>query len=382
MLTLSKSTANPRGQVGNTGLRDASACILNHDIRSCAGNGIIGSHLYCGRALGISRPGDVIQLHPDLKPQWPLVTAHYDRVGLGVTDQVVWTLERGELSHHPEREASLFYFGAAEQEARPNSAWYQVVEHINSKNNFVALAKELGLPVPMTRCYSTVAEIDEAAVRQTSFPCYLKAAVSLSGAGIHRCADQTDLLAARGFFRSGAAVQIQSEVDSDCFLNLQYEVNDGGLSRLAATEQVLEGPTHQGNRCPARVEPWDSVEPMAHRLYEKGIRGVFAFDVAAIEGPGYWSYLAIECNPRFNTASYPTIVARKLGIEHWLARNFKTEYRSLADVDLTGLEYDPATGQGVVLINWGTILAGKLLFLLAGPPQVQERLALELHKGL
>jgi hypothetical protein len=35
-----------------------------------------------------------------------------------------------------------------------------------------------------------------------------------------------------------------------------------------------------------------------------------------------------------------------------------------------------------ILVNWGPILVGKLLVLLAGPTPVQERLALELQARL
>jgi hypothetical protein len=121
---------------------------------------------------------------------------------------------------------------------------------------------------------------------------------------------------------------------------------------------------------------------MAQWLYEQGMQGVFAFDVALVERDGRADYLAIECNPRFNGASYPTAVAKKLGIGHWTTRLFKTEYRSLADIDLTGLEYDQAFGQGIVLVNWGPILVGKLSILIAGPPEVQEYLSQELHLRL
>jgi hypothetical protein len=246
----------------------------------------------------------------------------------------------------------------------------------------MASAEELGVPVPTTRCYADVTEIDETEIRKLDFPCYLKAAVSVSGVGIYRCANRSELRSALGCFGAGVPVQVQAEVSTDCFLNLQYEVDSEGLSRLAATEQVLEGPAHQGNRFPARAEPWDCVEPMARWLYQQGMQGVFAFDVAVVEQNGGTDYLAIECNPRFNGASYPTAVARKLGIGHWLARVFKTECRTLADIDLTGLEYDSATGQGIVLVNWGPVLVGKLLVLLAGNPEAQSSLALELNARL
>ena len=76
-------------------------------------------------------------------------------------------------------------------------------------------------------------------------------------------------------------------------------------------------------------------------------------------GPGRIEYPAIECNPRYNGASNPTAVAQKLNIEQWLARTFKTDRRSLEDVDLSGLAYNPAIGEGIIMINWGPTLVGK-----------------------
>ena len=121
---------------------------------------------------------------------------------------------------------------------------------------------------------------------------------------------------------------------------------------------------------------------MAEWLYQRGIRGVFAFAVAVVERPDCADYLAIECNPRFNGASYPTAIASKLGIERWLALAFKTQHRSLAALDLSGLEYDPTRGEGVILVNWGPILVGKVLFLIAGSAPVQQRLVMELEARL
>ncbi|MGB5832047.1 MAG: ATP-grasp domain-containing protein [Thiohalocapsa sp.] len=382
MYRLSLPATSTATVLGDSNIEYASARMLNHDIMGCTAEGIRGNHLYSGRALGMTQPGDVIQLHPDLKSQWEAICAHYDRIGLSITDKVLWNVEQGRRFDFAGREASVFFFGDAEQAAYPDRRWYSVVEYINSKNNFMVSARELGVPTPMTRCFGDVAEVDETQIGQLEYPCYLKAALSVSGVGIYRCADRDELRAALGRFEPGVSVQLQAEVLTDCFLNLQYEVNGNGLTRLAATEQVLEGPAHQGNRFPARAEPWDCVEPMALWLYERGMKGVFAFDVAITEKAGRTQYLAIECNPRFNGSSYPTVVAKRLGIGSWLARSFQTRYRSLSDIDLAGLEYDPATGQGIVLVNWGPVLVGKLLILVAGPPDDQERLILELKTRL
>jgi len=68
----------------------------------------------------------------------------------------------------------------------------------------------------------------------------------------------------------------------------------------------------------------------------------------------------IECNPRFNGASYSTVVAHKLGLESWVARVFptrhRTRHRSLTFLQLAGIEYNPYHSEGVVLVNWAPIL--------------------------
>ncbi len=360
----------------------ASPRIFNHDIMGCTADGVTGNHLYSGRALGATGPADLIQLHPELKPLWPQIQAHYRRVGLEHTERVLWEVGHEPLARHRDHEVSVFFFGPAEQAARPNERWYRAVDYINSKNRFMALAERLGVPVPRTACFNGVDEIDAAAIDAAPYPCYLKAAVSVSGVGIYRCADPTALREAIQRFAHGIPVQIQAEVVTESFLNLQYAVTDAGLVRLVASEQVLDGFVHQGNRCPAAHSPWDIVEPMAQWLYDEGMQGVFAFDVAVVDGADGPAFLAIECNPRYNGASYPTAVAERLGIEQWLARAFTTRHRTLDELDLDGLEYDANRGDGVILVNWGPILVGKLLALLAGPPERQDALVAELEARL
>jgi len=356
--------------------------IHNHDIMGCTADGVIGNHLYSGRALGLTSPGDIIQLHPDLEPQWAQIHAHYQRIGLSHTSEIIWDTSYRLLAEYPDHDLSVFFFGPDEQGSRPDNPWYRVVDYINSKNRFMALADELGVPVPRTLCFDGVERIGPDDVLATSFPCYLKAAVSVSGVGIYRCEDATALQDAMRRFEPGMPVQIQAEVQSQHFLNMQYEVTPEGLRRLATTEQVLDGFVHQGNRHPSAHAPWDVVEPMAQWLYSEGMRGIFAFDVAVLDGPSGTDYLAIECNPRYNGASYPTAIANKLGISQWLAQVFPTRHRDLADIDLDAIEYDPATGQGVILVNWGPILVGKLLVLLAGEPDRQRALAAALRDRL
>ena len=98
--------------------------------------------------------------------------------------------------------------------------------------------------------------------------------------------------------------------------------------------------------------------------------------------PSATRFVPIECNPRFNGASYPTLVANKLEVSEWSAITLHTRHRTLHAIDLEGLEFDSKTGQGIVIINWGTILVGKLVVLLAGTREQQDALAVELRKRL
>ncbi len=362
----------------NHGYLPSGRYIVNHDIMRCTAKGVVGNNLYSGRALGLTEPGDYIQLHPDLKPLWKDIAGHYRRIGLNHSENVIWDLNLKQLSAYKDYRPSVFYFGPEEGKVWNDTNWVETVEYINSKNNFMALAAELGTDVPQTRCYDGVNYIGEMDIASFNMPCYLKAAISVSGVGIYRCANREELRDAMAEFEDDVPVQVQEEVVTDVFLNIQYRVIEGHLVRLAVSEQILEGCAHQGNRFPASHEPWEAVEPMALWLKERGIKGIFAFDVAVIKTPDGIRFPAIECNPRFNGASYPTVIAQKMDIPEWSAMTFKTSHRNLNDLELRDIEFDMATGEGLIIVNWGTLLKGKLVLLLAGSPEYQEVLKNEI----
>ncbi len=353
--------------------------IINHDVMNCTADGVVGNHLYSGRALGISEPWDTIQLHPNLEPLWDDIQAHYKRVGLSHTQDVIWDLNLKHLGAHIGFQPSVFYFGPNECTYWGDQKWLEVVEYINSKNNFIALAEELGVDVPQTLCFDSVKDIDPALISDIVFPCYLKAAISVSGVGIYRCENEAAFISAMESFAEDIPVQVQEEVKTQIFLNLQYQVIGKELVRLCASEQILDGFAHQGNRVPTQFEPWDTVEPMAQWLLDNGMKGIFAFDVAIVQTNKGLRFPAIECNPRFNGASYPTLIAQKLGIDEWSAINLSVDAYTLAELSLKEFEYDPKTGEGVIIVNWGTCLVGKISVLIAGPPSYQQSVAIDLE---
>lgn len=362
--------------------------IFNHDIMNCTNEQVQGNHLYSGRVLGLTGPDDVVQIHPDLKSEWPAITDHYRRVGLRHSDHIVWDISLSRMAEYPELESSVFYFGDAVHQDSPHAEqfrqldqnWYGVVDYVNSKNNFMQLAHKLGVTVPITLCFDEKSAIDFHT--EIPYPCYLKPSISVDGVGIVRCEDKQQLMSVVQGLPEYMPFQIQEEVKATHFLNLQYQVTPQGVEPLAASEQILDGCAHSGNRYPTVHQPWDIVQPMAEWMVNQGMKDIFAFDVAVVEKEGDPCYLAIECNPRFNGASYPTGIAHKLNITQWTSETFVTSHRSLHQLDFKDIEYDPQTEQGVVLVNWGSILVGKLVILLAGSQDQQNHLRSVLRQRL
>ncbi|MBX2863998.1 MAG: ATP-grasp domain-containing protein [Leptolyngbyaceae cyanobacterium MAG.088] len=355
--------------------------IFNHDIMMSTLDKNGGIHLFSGRAAGLSSPTDKVQLHPDLAVDWPELKDHYARIGLEHSQDIIWNVDFEELNQHSSDDVSVYFFGHAFDQEQTcakllrqlDSSWYNVVEYMNSKNNFVELAHKLNVPVPPTECFANRNRLGN--LEAFAYPCYVKLAVSDHGVGIFRCENSADLLNAVEQFPKGKPFQVQTEIQASAFLNLQYRVTSEGVTRSLVSEQILDGCVHGGNRYPTLHQPWHVVDPMAQWMFENGMKGTFGFDVAVVEGATGTEYLAIECNPRYNGSSYPTEIAERLGVPGWCSETLHTDYRCLADLDLEGLEFDPVTKTGVVLVNWGTVQAGKVTVLLAGSPVQQANLS-------
>ena len=362
--------------------------LYNHDITLYTHDRAIKNHLYAGRALGLTSPQDKIQLPQDLRTEWESIASHYEQVGLEHTHDVIWNISVEEMTRYPNYEVSVYFFGDVINEhdtyrqvfQRLDARCCQVIEFINSKNNFIKLCEELGIPVPKTLRFETLAAAKNS--EHVIFPCYVKPAISDHGFGIMRCPDQATLAKAFSQLSPDEPLQIQEEVNTTTFLNLQYQVTKNGIEPILASEQILDGFVHGGNRYPSVYEPWDQIAPFAEWIGHQGMKGIFAVDVAVVPEASGPRYVAIECNPRFNGSSYPTIVAQRLGIPEWSSTTYKTKLGSLSELDLNGLTFNPQTNVGVILINWGTIQAGKITVMLAGCEAEQSEIATELQSRL
>ncbi|MDO8369401.1 MAG: Mur ligase family protein [Candidatus Nitrotoga sp.] len=345
--------------------------IVNHDIESCGPEWLSLSRLYSSRALGITEPGDLIQLPSVLLSQWPAIQAHYERIGLDFTREVIWDLRLERILEHPSYQPSLFFFGDKENRLFPDNARYQITRLLNSKNDLITLAVEMGIPVPQTRCFDRVADA-AGSLEEINFPCYVKPSISLSGLGISRCENSSELQLALGKLPADIPVQIQKEVNAEHFLSVQYSIQNDCMERLLVSEQILDGSAHSGNRFPTHCAPWAVFDKLAEYIQRQGMKGIFAFDVAVVNKDDSALFCVLECNPRFTGATYPTLIARKIGATHWSTATLPTSQRELHEIDLSGIEYDPAKREGVILVNWGTILHGSLMVMLVGTEARQD----------
>lgn len=309
----------------------------------------IGLYKYSGRALSITNSQDVVYLHPFLQPHWVWISRHYMNVGLPFAEEVVWSDGFEPIDENRAYGLSVFFYGIRAFSSYPDPRWFAITQAMNSKNMFIAQCEEMGLLVPKTMCYGCKSELKD--LERLQFPVFMKVAVAVSGLGIFLCHDALDVEDALSTIEPGVPFQVQQKVPDAVFLNVQYAVCNGSLQRLPSTTQILDEYSHSGNIFPTQHNPSGQTDVFAKWMYQQGMRGPFAFDVAYSNG----EYYLIECNPRYNAATYPSVIAEKLGAAMWVSRNYTTSKRSWDEVDLKDLEYRREKQSGVVIVNWGCI---------------------------
>ena len=248
---------------------------------------------------------------------------------------------------------------------------------MNSKNHFIKLCQDLSVCTPKTACFDDKDNFQ--GCDGFDFPVYFKISTSVSGLGVVKCRNEQELEKRIFSMDSGIDFQIQEEIKTDTFINVQYVVNSGHLEKVAITEQILENCQHSGNRFPTKYDSaWEVTDPIAVKLWQEGMKGYFAFDLAVTDE----KYSVIECNPRYNGSTYPTNIAKKLGIESWVAKNLTTNIRTLDDLNFEGIEYNPLKKSGIIVVNWGCISDGKIGVLIAGDQNEQEQIEEEFRSRI
>lgn len=339
-------------------------------------NGVLN---YPGRVLGATDRNDTIILPGVLRDEWDTIHDHYERVGLHPTQNVIWDGGYENLRGLPKSKFSVFMYADRAHAVNPDARRLHAVKMANSKNRLMQLCSALEVPAPATRFFDNAEQLRH---EEVSFPVYLKADVSASGQGVYRCKDAADL--ARYLEEMGdRPFQLQQEIVGErvTFLNSQFWGNAEGAypEIVETTEQVLDGCVHMGNKCPTNFAPMNTLKKLAHHLVLEGLTDLFAFDVAAVENGNDVEYLVVECNPRWNGASYPTMITQKLDIrQSWSSRYLKPTKKSLNDIKLNGLTYSKRKGAGAIFVNWGCVPHGKLGVMVVGDQKEQKLIYEEL----
>lgn len=339
---------------------------------------------YTDRALALSGPQDIVMLHPEDFPHAKWLFEHQQRVGLNPASLILPKMPYHQITGFENYKLSTFIFDEATHQARPDRQRLEITRSMDSKNDFIGLCTALGIPTAKTWCYDSKDQL--ASYRHLTFPCYLKISTSLAGRGVFRCENKLELFDCLDLISSDIKFQIQEDMVTNhnavTFLNLQYFEEDGHATRLLLTDQVLDGNVHIGNRHTGEASlkydgAWGVTDPLARFAAKKGIKGIFAYDVAVCQNQnGTLYFLPVECNPRPNGSSYATAVADKLVGKHspWTAKSVKTRFRQLEDINLGDLEFNAERGNGVVVHIGSTVTNGKLGVTFLGSPAIQRKL--------
>jgi len=325
--------------------------------------------LHATRILPCTSPDDIVQLDPRLRSAYDALHKHLNQIGIEISANILWDTSSDVSAKFPGHDWGLYLFNAEPNRARPNDKRYHATEAFNNKNSFITHCQDNGHPAPRTIMVNEARSFVPPTNLQ--FPVYVKAARSSSGRNIFKCYTYEEV--ARYVSQIDDECQIQEAVPENAsFLNVQYQGINGQAVHLATTEQLLHGFTYVGNRFPATLDPRHVTDRLAQELVDAGLEDVFAFDVAATPESAF----IIECNARWNGATYPTFLARRLGVSQWAAIKISTRSKEPRDIHrLNDLVYDKARKSGIVVLNnsfMGT--NGELSLFLAGPPDLQDEL--------
>jgi hypothetical protein len=321
------------------------------------------------RSYGLSLPGDTVMLDARLQSELPHVRAHYRRIGMQVATTILWqhsTQKAQELC--PPMRYDTWIYDRETYKVAPDEDVLAATDQLNNKNTFLRQCDAAGLTIPKTDMY----DAHEVPIQKWDGPWFVKSAVSVSGRHIVRAQTWDEVLA---FVQANPGpYQIQEALDTTEFLNTQYYVHpDGSLAHICTSEQVIEGVEHIGNRFPADYEVQQLTDPAARLVADMGYRGLFAFDVAMVQGTPY----LLECNPRYNGATYPAAIAAKLGTNSgWTLRySDLAQAYSVGDMNLNDLEYSKERDSGLVVIAWG--MRARLGYMAIGTNDEQNELVKE-----
>lgn len=322
-----------------------------------------------GRALCLSFPPDHVRLEAGLEMSLDWTIGHYRRVGLPVANNIV--LKDGLFDWfqtYSYRRTDVFCLG---EENCHDRSLVARVKGLNNKNTFIELCRVQEWPIPVT-CTSGEWGSRESPPPRLHFPVVVKVAVSAGGKDVFVCLDNEEMQQViLTLSASRRQFQAQEFLDGAVFYSVQSRKSVSQAPMWQVTKQVISGNSYVGtssmvpdkviNRLLSLLQPTSSCLTY---IEASGIE-VFGLDFAVTKDG---RMLLIECNPRYTAAIYPAVVAERLGHSGWEYRYFEVEHNDLSKVLPPGLEYDPSTRKGVVIVDWGSILRGEVGMLFFGSP--------------
>lgn len=361
--------------------------------------GYIGAKYYLARALPLSKPGDIVVLHPELSDEINHVLQHCERIGLSSSSSFVFAKSLAEavaqIQESIKYKLCVSIFGPQAHAIRPDKDRFDITQVMNRKNKAYGMYKALDIKTPTAICFRNRAHFEESGMTKLPFDItfYKNGGESFgSGIGVRRCDSWEKLLQAISEFPTEQSFQFQegkqnrdgSRGVSMCSI---YDTDEYGRPiRLLSSEQLLVGGTaHSGNIFPSVCESealWSVTDGLFSEMVFKGYVGHCGFDVLGVDSSGTMEWWLIECNPRWQGSSYPAMLSRLFEVKAWSAKIYKTRFHTLKNLALGELEFNPKTKQGVIIFSFGVILVGKIGLMICGEADYRAWVEKELEKIL
>ena len=358
-------------------LRTKEPILFNHriDLAYPTSKQIPGYQYYASRALLMSQPGDIVQMHPDSQAHWDLIQQHYADVGIKHTHDVIWDESPEVAGRYPDHVLSAYKFNTPFNNARQNDRLFAVVEDLDSKNRFIELAKKLGVPTPKTTAFQTSTQFKP---EWFTFPYVIKRSKGTSGLGVFVCNNDQDVQKALAAIGQGSCFQVQEYLEPISWGSVLYHIDpEKNIRQVGVTEQILDGTRYIGSRGTSRYI-YHLTDTLAQHMAHKGFFGCFGIDLAFTEKGAY----AMECNPRLTGSVYPVILSRKLGFDSmWMVHDVYLRKPTIDLKELDDLIYRPGKKSGAIIFTW-LLPIQKIRVLVLGPPDEQTRIFTELARRL
>ncbi len=343
----------------------------------------LGLYSYPVRSLSVSNPGNIFLLGEELKDAFFWLKRHYSRIGLACAEKAFYNDYDFSLANEPElsnSKLSVFFYGPDAFKVRPNCARFRSTKLFNNKVKCFEVAWSLDCPTPITWQFSSKNQIQDCS--DFLFPVAIKIGNSVSGLGFSVCRTREELEKTLDLVPENEDFQIQVFSKGAKFYSMQWWGSDNGIAiPITGTCNFIAGDAnHLGNWGGVKIPHKELVlftAKIAHTAVTNGLRDWFSFDVMEHNGKFY----LLECNPRYTGAAYPFIALTKL-LGHkkalkvfWAHKTYPSSFKSINQLDLGELEYNPKKEEGWVAINPGPLSVGdgKISLLWTGPEEKYKK---------